>query len=346
MGNLSAPVRKKISIIIKTFNEEANIDRAIRSAMEAVAPFHGEVIVADSASTDGTIEVARQFPITVVQITSPDERCCGVGPQLGYQHSASKYVYVLDGDMDLDAAFLHKAIGFLDREPRVAGVGGYVREIRVANLEFEARVRRQEKWQPRDTGTDVECLVGGGLYRRSAIEDVGYLSDRNLRAFEEYDLGVRLRRKGWRIVRLPDHAADHYAHQMDTSQLLLHRVRTGYIYGIGNLFRAALRGGYVHTLLTELRIADLAIGVWLYWGAVILVAAFLDRTPTSVAIIVTAIALPIGGMMVRLRSIKLGIFNVISWHISALGLLFGSFHRSTPPRDKIQSRVFRTAESN
>lgn len=172
---------KRVCVIIKTFNEEENISRAIESSITALAPCDGEIIVADSASTDRTIEVAMHFPVTIVQITRPSERCCGVGPQLGYQYSNSDYIYLLDGDMELDADFLGRAVDFLEREPNVAGVGGYVREARVSNLEFEGRVRRQRKWQPRDGAVDVGHLVGGALYRRTAIDAVGYLSDKSAR---------------------------------------------------------------------------------------------------------------------------------------------------------------------
>jgi glycosyltransferase involved in cell wall biosynthesis len=52
----------KVSIVIKVLNEEFNIRRAIESSLAAVAHHDGEVIVADSVSTDQTIEIAKQFP--------------------------------------------------------------------------------------------------------------------------------------------------------------------------------------------------------------------------------------------------------------------------------------------
>jgi glycosyltransferase involved in cell wall biosynthesis len=75
----------KVSIIIKALNEEQHIAAAIRSALHALEPFGGEVILADSASTDRTISIAEQYPITIVRLANPAERCCGIGPQLGYQ---------------------------------------------------------------------------------------------------------------------------------------------------------------------------------------------------------------------------------------------------------------------
>jgi glycosyltransferase involved in cell wall biosynthesis len=179
----------KISIIIKTLNEEANVEKAIESALAAIAGYEGEVIVSDSASTDRTVAIATRFPTSVVVLEDASERRCGVGPQLGFQHSKGEYVYILDGDMELDAGFIKRAIAILDEQKEVAGVGGYIHEMRTDNLELQGRIKRFQRAR-RKGRLDVDCLNGGGLYRRAAILRVGYFSDRNLHAFEEYDLGT------------------------------------------------------------------------------------------------------------------------------------------------------------
>ena len=53
---------KKITAIIPTFNEEANIERALRSVQWA-----DEVIVADSYSTDRTLQIAKSFGAKILQ---------------------------------------------------------------------------------------------------------------------------------------------------------------------------------------------------------------------------------------------------------------------------------------
>ena len=50
--------RCNVSVIIKAFNEEKNIVAAIESSLAAVAEMGGEVILADSHSTDRTVELA------------------------------------------------------------------------------------------------------------------------------------------------------------------------------------------------------------------------------------------------------------------------------------------------
>ena len=107
----------KVSIVIKTLNEESNIRRAIESSLAAIVDCDGEVIIADSVSTDQTIEIAKQFPILIVQLENAAERSCGIGPQLGFQHCSGDYVYILDGDMELDPAFLGVAIAAMEADP-------------------------------------------------------------------------------------------------------------------------------------------------------------------------------------------------------------------------------------
>ena len=57
--------RMRVSVVIKALNEERHIEAAIVSALAAVAAVGGEVILADSGSTDKTVEIARKFPIAV-----------------------------------------------------------------------------------------------------------------------------------------------------------------------------------------------------------------------------------------------------------------------------------------
>ncbi len=88
-----------VSVIIKALNEEANIARAIESALTAVETIGGEVILADSRSTDKTVEIALRYPVRIVRLVDSNERSC-VLLQLGFQE-AREFVYVLDGDMRL-----------------------------------------------------------------------------------------------------------------------------------------------------------------------------------------------------------------------------------------------------
>lgn len=116
--------RPLLTIGIKALNEEEHIAAAIASALAAVARVGGDVVLADSGSTDRTLEIARTFPIRIVQLANLDERCCGAGAQLAFQHATGEFFYLLDGDMELDPAFIDAGIAFLRDHPGHAGVGG------------------------------------------------------------------------------------------------------------------------------------------------------------------------------------------------------------------------------
>jgi glycosyltransferase involved in cell wall biosynthesis len=50
-----------LSVVIITFNEEANIGRTLESVQPLVADGKGEIVVVDSGSTDRTVEIAKSF---------------------------------------------------------------------------------------------------------------------------------------------------------------------------------------------------------------------------------------------------------------------------------------------
>ncbi len=321
-----------VSIIIKAYNEEHNIVRSIESALKALGAIQGEVILADGASTDRTVELAKAYPIKVVSLHHPWERSCGIGPELGFRVASGDFVYILDGDMEMDETFLPKALDVFERNREVGGVGGLIVESEAANLEFAARIQR---WNAELSSNlrSVECLHCGGLYRREALESVGYMSDRNLPAFEEYDLGARLREKGWTLLRMPDRAADHYNHQLSTPALLWRRVRSGSFLSYGKLMRASYEQGYSSRLLKELRAIQLSLFVIGFWLCAILVSPFEPALAfaTAIAALISFVVL----MAARRRSLALGAFTVATWHLGAAGLIAGMLKPRTPPAAKI-----------
>src|SRR6185369_5426925 len=120
--------RPRVSILIKALNEETNIAEAIESAIAALDGVSGEIILADSLSTDLTIEIAKRYPIRIVRLARATDRSCGIGAQLGYQYSLGDYICLMDGDQRLYRGFIAAAIERLDAEQTLAGVGGVIVE--------------------------------------------------------------------------------------------------------------------------------------------------------------------------------------------------------------------------
>jgi GT2 family glycosyltransferase len=330
------PARCRVSVVIKALNEEDNICAAIESSLEAVAEVGGEVVLADSHSTDRTVELASRYPIRIVQLAHADERCCGVGPQLGYQHACGEYIYILDGDMKMLTGFLPQALMFLAQHPEVAGVSGRLVELNNESLEYRERgLRAAAHLSP----GEVDRLDGGGLYRRLAIDEAGYFSDRNLHSYEEFDLAVRLRALGWKLWRLPVDVVTHYGHDAPPYTLLLRRWRSRYACGLGELVRAAAgqpRMRLVFRGARELRIYTAVLAWWALLVATVFMPAPAAARIAGFAVLACA---PLLLMLWRKRSLSRAAYSVVSWCFNAAGLVRGLLAPRRPARDRIASRV-------
>ena len=328
------PAPCRVSIIIKALNEEKRIVAAVESALAAVGATGGEVVLADSCSSDRTVERVAGYPIRIVQLAHADERCCGVGPQLGYQHSAGEFVYILDGDMEMLPGFLPEALAFIQAHPAVAGVGGRVVEMNTGSLEYLARV---ERGMGHMQAGEVDRLDMGGLYRRTAVEQAGYFSDRNLHSFEEFDLAVRLRAKGWKLWRIPVDAVHHHGHDAPPYQLLVRRWRSRYICGLGEVVRAARGQPHMALVLTGVRELRLYGAVLMWWF--VLLAFLIAPLPWAVRLsaFLLLAAAPFVLMAWRKRSASKAVFSVLSWCFNAAGLVRGLLASQRSAREPVAS---------
>jgi glycosyltransferase involved in cell wall biosynthesis len=337
MPSKPAPI---VSIIIKALNEERRIAATIESALAALAGIDGEVILADGGSSDRTVEIARRYPIVIVRLNRIEDRCCGSGAQLGFQYSRGQYLMLMDGDQQLHPAFLPAALAALRQNPRLAGVGGAIVECNVDNEEYEQRSRRRD---PDGRAGPVTRLNGSGLYRRSAVESVGYLTDRNLHGGEEFDLGARLHAAGWTLAKIDGPIVDHHPHTGNVYRLLLRRVRNKNAFGAGELFRAAIGQRHFWFAIGKDRTTLLCLVVTAWWIALALAA--LALTGWSAVLAAGALLLfPFAAMSLRWRSLRLGAYSVAAWNVFALCFWPGLLRARKPPASWIDSTVLQTPD--
>lgn len=330
------PGHCSVTVVIKALNEENNIAAAIETSLAAVERVGGEVVLADSCSTDRTVEIACRYPVRVVTLAHADERCCGIGPQLGWQHARGEYVFLLDGDMRMAPDFLEPALTFLAQHPEIGGVGGRLIELNTESLEYRERsARNHAHLQP----GEVDRLDGGGLYRRIAVEEAGFLSDRNLHAYEEFDLAARLRSRGWKLWRLPAVSASHYGHDSPPYALLMRRWRSKYVCGLGEMLRGAMGKPHLRLVLRGMKEMQIYAGVLVWWLILASVPFWPVAVPNRLTLFLLLALAPFSGMAWRKRSIGRSVYSVVSWSINAAGLVRGFFRRRVPPASPIASLV-------
>lgn len=328
----------ELSVVIKALNEERNIERTLESVLAAVAGLNAEVILADSLSNDATVKIAKRFPVVIVQLLNGHERCCGIGAQLGYQYSHGRFILVMDGDMELERPWLLAALDRMKVSSSLGGVGGIVDDVNLDNIEFRARQQRS----PKDMlAGPVDRLNMGGLYRRSAIKQIGYLTHRSLHACEELELGLRLCQAGWGLERLDLVSIHHYGHTVPMWTLIKRRWHSNYVNGAGELLRTSLGQPWFWHTLNCVRLPIVVVGWWVTM-LVLVLCATVAGTFWLVGLGFVALLPPIL-LIVKKRSISMGLYSVMAWCIDTAGFLRGLPRHLQDPTATIEARILRNA---
>jgi len=100
----------KISVVIITYNEEKRLEAALNSVKDIAS----EIIVVDSYSTDGTLQVAKQFSDHVYK-----RKWTNYADQKNFANSKASFPWILslDADERLSPELAEEIQGLLDLEP-------------------------------------------------------------------------------------------------------------------------------------------------------------------------------------------------------------------------------------
>jgi len=231
----------RVGIVAIGRNEGERLRRCLESTCGRGQP----VVYVDSGSTDGSVGLARargaevveldpQVPFTASRARNEGfERLVAVTPQI-------ELVQFVDGDCELDAEWLPRAVAELARRPELAIVCGRRRE-RAPEASIYNRLCDMEWDTP--IGEDTDC-GGDALVRARAFRELGGF-DPALIAGEEPDLCLRLRRRGWKILRIDAEMTRHDAAMTRASQWWSRAVRTGHAAAEG-LSRYGRSGEHDH----------------------------------------------------------------------------------------------------
>jgi GT2 family glycosyltransferase len=215
---------KEVGFVAIGRNEGERLKRCLLSLRKVTET----VIYVDSGSTDGSIEFAESLGIEVVDLDTSTGFTMARARNAGWRRLLeiapdAEFVHFIDGDCELLAGWLPKALAFAAEHPGVAAVCGRRRErhpkISPYNLLCEI------EWN-----TPVgETHASGGdvLMRVFPLVSVEGFND-HLIAFEEPDLCRRLRNKGWKIWRLDADMTLHDANILHFRQWWKRHERAGY----------------------------------------------------------------------------------------------------------------------
>jgi glycosyltransferase involved in cell wall biosynthesis len=279
------PSRMDVGAVLITRNQARTAPRLVQSVLAEVDLGRiSDVVLVDSASTDGTVESVIAYPIRILRLHPDQLLTAAAGRRAGFEASSGEGVLFLDGDMELHPGWLEEALA-VAASPRVGCVTGPVVDVPIGADRPSLPSARNGRTR------EVAHFAGAALFRRSVLRDAGSFNP-YLRSDEESELSIRIRRAGYSIVATDRPLAFHHTHAPGSIGELLARRRRRLYVGHGQAIRYSRRNGLALAYLRErgFSIAPLAMIVlglaaaiasardgqpWVAWWLALVSAVFL-----------------------------------------------------------------------
>lgn len=203
---------------------------ACLDAIKAQAYPVTSVLVIDDASTDDTVQLVRQRHDPVIELLALAEN---VGPAEARNRALPRvttdYFWIVDSDCVPAPDCLEKLCAVMAGDPAIGVVGGpnpqnpATVSYAAAAFDFSNRYLVDPSAPP----TDVPYVVGANmLVRRAVTDQVGYYDPR-LHIAEDFDLCVRARQAGWRVVFEPRAVSEHRHPRSTVKSYLRYQYKIG-----------------------------------------------------------------------------------------------------------------------
>lgn len=210
-------------VVVIGRNEGERLVRCLESVRE-----YGTIVYVDSGSTDRSVIRARELGAEIVELDTSRPFTAARGRNAGYQflirqHPDLRFIQFVDGDCELNQAWVPIARRELEQDDSVAVVCGQLRE-RDPNRSIYTLLCDLEWHKP-----DGEIAYCGGIFMvRAAVYAQMKGFDPSLPAGEEPELCGRIRAAGYRIIRINAPMAIHDANMTRFGQWWTRNYRTGY----------------------------------------------------------------------------------------------------------------------
>lgn len=194
-------MRPRISVLILTWNRKEELTLALRSVLQQRMP-DLELVVVDSASTDGTRELlCEQYP-QVKYVRLPYNLGVIGGRNVGIANCTGKLVFMLDDDaMLLHPDALQRVCHEFDQDQRLGVL--YCKIVDAAG-QIRPWMFRGPVVQYQDKPLLAYNFVGAAhCIRRDLFDELGYMDPRYFRQGEEMEFSLRVYGAGYYVLYYP-----------------------------------------------------------------------------------------------------------------------------------------------
>lgn len=204
-----------VSVIMPVLNEEAHLERAVRSILSQDYPGALDVCLALGPSIDATDRLANAFATSdsrVHVVANPTGgRSSGINAAI--RATAGRIIVRVDAHSALPAGYITRAVETMQRTKAV-NVGGIQRAVGRTPFETTVALALASPFgmggaRYRTGGTEGAVdTVFLGVFDRAAVERIG-LFDESVVGNEDYELNIRLRATGGTVWFDPELRVDY-----------------------------------------------------------------------------------------------------------------------------------------
>ena len=185
-----------VSVIVRAFNEEEHLGRLLEGIFVQKIDFTLEVILVDSGSTDGTLEVASGYPVKVVHI-APEDFSFGRSLNVGIAEARAEICVIVSAHCyPMDSRWIPELVAPFS-DAKTALVYGRQRGGQTTKYSEEQIFAR---WFPAKSVDDYQvsfCNNANSAIRRKTWESHPF--DEELTGLEDIEWARRVRSEGYRI---------------------------------------------------------------------------------------------------------------------------------------------------
>ncbi len=189
----------KLSIITPSYNQARYIEETIQSVHAQGYP-HLEHLVIDGGSTDGTLDILKQYEHTLRWVSESDEGQADAINK-GFKQATGDIVTWLNSDDVYLPQALHRVGDFFSQHPAVDVIYG---DYHLIDQNGEVLLRKKE------IPFDHDILLYGldyisqptTFFRRSVFDKVGYLDD-SLHYGLDWEYWLRMAAAGLKFAHIP-----------------------------------------------------------------------------------------------------------------------------------------------
>jgi glycosyltransferase involved in cell wall biosynthesis len=206
----------KVSIIIPAYNQGHYLSKALQSTLDqSYSDF--EVVVVDDGSTDDTKAVTQVFSDERIQYLYQENQGLSAARNTGVQNTSGEFLTYLDSDDMFVTEKLQLMVDALEAHPEYGFVAGQAIIIDENDGQQGQIFDRPAPENPEELLLWNPFHVSGVMLRRSWQERAG-LFDENLRAYEDWDMWLRLGRLGCKMGWVPKPVSLYRFHSQQMTQ--------------------------------------------------------------------------------------------------------------------------------